>query len=277
MNLSQKNKRLYKELEKLDTKLEQIENASTKRIIRGFKRDLVDIRDMLDRIYKEYEKDGTFDFGRFRKLKDLNMLDDYVAALVINRYISVEKETQATLRRITSTTFDTMKSLEEVAGIQKAFNVEKIVNNKMAGVKWTKRYGVNRSQAIKDIQTTIKSGLKAGDTYTTMSKKLGEKIAGEAYQVDRVIRTEAHRCMNEAKLETFLEINKEYPIHKRWVSASDERTREAHHALEGTTIPVEDNFESINGGQGMAPGQMGLPEDDINCRCWMTLELVREK
>lgn len=274
--MNKKNKAIYKELQKLDKKLEQIENASINRTFRGFRRDLADIKDILDKLYKEYEVDGTFNYGRFKRFKDNNMLNDYIAATIINRYISVERETQATLRLITDTTFNSMKNLKEIPGIKKTFDVEKIVNNKMAGIKWTDRYGIKRDQAIKDIQSTIKKGLEAGDTYTTMSKKLGEKIAGEAYQVDRVIRTESHRCMNEAKLETFKEINKEYPIHKRWVSASDERTRSAHHELNGTTIPVEDNFESITGGSGPGPGHMGLPEDDCNCRCWLTMELVKE-
>lgn len=278
--MNSKNKAIYKELEKLDKKLEKIENSSTSRTLKGFKRDLADMRDLLNKLYREYEVDGNFDYGRFKKLKDQNMLNDYVAATVINRFINVEKETRATLTRITDETINSLRNLKEVPGIEsisRDFDVEKVVNNQMAGVHWTQRYGVRRDQAIKDIQVTIKEGLKSGDSYTSMSKKLGEKIAGEAYQVDRVVRTEAHRCMNETKLETFREINQEFPVYKKWISSSDERTRSAHQALDGTIIPVDEDFHSLTGSSGPGPGQMGSPEDDCNCRCWLTLEIRKDK
>jgi len=56
---------------------------------------------------------------------------------------------------------------------------------------------------------------------------------------------------------------------KMWVATLDDRTRDAHGALDGVTIELKDSFHSDTGGSGMEPGSMGTPEDDINCRCTM--------
>jgi len=59
--------------------------------------------------------------------------------------------------------------------------------------------------------------------------------------------------------------------------ALDDRTRDSHIAAHeqyngaDDGIPLEDDFQ-VGGGRGPAPGQIGLPEEDIQCRCTMTAE-----
>ena len=55
---------------------------------------------------------------------------------------------------------------------------------------------------------------------------------------------------------------------KTWIAALDEVTRESHVVAHGQTVPLKANFV-LDGGRGPSPGQIGVAEEDINCRCTM--------
>lgn len=59
---------------------------------------------------------------------------------------------------------------------------------------------------------------------------------------------------------------------KEWLAALDERTRDTHIAAHGQVVPIHGNFQ-VGAGHGPAPGQIGLAEEDINCRCTMLARL----
>jgi uncharacterized protein with gpF-like domain len=87
-----------------------------------------------------------------------------------------------------------------------------------------------------------------------------------------IARTETHGAASyggfAAAQETGLDLRKE------WVAAEDERTREDHAAMNGTTIAMGEAFE-FPGYTLMYPGDpSGPPEGIINCRC--TLAYVPE-
>lgn len=53
---------------------------------------------------------------------------------------------------------------------------------------------------------------------------------------------------------------------KEWVSALDDRVRDDHADAHGQTVGIDEEFE-VGGARGMAPGEMGEADQDINCRC----------
>lgn len=57
---------------------------------------------------------------------------------------------------------------------------------------------------------------------------------------------------------------------KRWCSENDERTREEHLLMDGTTIPIDDYFE-FSDCRGLFPHDtVNLSEKQTcNCRCWL--------
>ena len=57
---------------------------------------------------------------------------------------------------------------------------------------------------------------------------------------------------------------------KTWGTMLDDRVRDTHEYLEGVTIPIEAEFYSFRGGSTLYPGQWGIPEEDCNCRCYLT-------
>jgi len=63
-------------------------------------------------------------------------------------------------------------------------------------------------------------------------------------------------------------------VMKQWVTMADDKVRDTHDYLEGMMVPLDQDFYVYTGDHARAPGLFTLPENNINCRC--TLTLVRE-
>lgn len=59
-------------------------------------------------------------------------------------------------------------------------------------------------------------------------------------------------------------------VRKQWVTAGDERVRDAHQWLDGVIVPIDEKFY-VDGDSAMAPGGFSLPELNVNCRCELRL------
>ena len=62
---------------------------------------------------------------------------------------------------------------------------------------------------------------------------------------------------------------------KTWRTMEDERVRITHQFLNGTTIPLKERFWTIDGDSAPYPGLFSLPQNSINCRCYV--EVTWEK
>lgn len=90
---------------------------------------------------------------------------------------------------------------------------------------------------------------------------------GTPYDIGRVIATDAHRIYNEAMFEGAKSAG---ATSKTWNTMADPKVRDTHAYLEGVTVPIDAEFYSFNGDSTYYPGQWGIAEEDINCRCWLT-------
>jgi hypothetical protein len=92
---------------------------------------------------------------------------------------------------------------------------------------------------------------------------------GDLNKTTTIIRTESHR-VHEAGKRTAVEraTNQGVKMEKVWVSSKDERVRSSHAHMDGQVVDATADFVNTQtGGRGPAPGEMGVAEDDINCRC----------
>ena len=85
-----------------------------------------------------------------------------------------------------------------------------------------------------------------------------------------VAETETHRTINTGSLdgaEEYAEAHRGQTVFKTWVTAGDERVRDTHDYLEGSTIPLNARFFTYDGDSAMYPGDFMLAENNVNCRC----------
>lgn len=264
-------KKVVKQIEILEKEIEILENKSLSRIRKSFKRDYRALKKELDLLYALYEKDGVFDYNSFiidnRDLQ-LNIL---AAERMIKSYTLVVSTTQKLLDDLATKTYHDIVTSTDIKAIRKTYDVDKIVNSNISGLHWLDTHNKNRDKSIKLIADEVKKGLESGRTYSQVSKDLADRLGTELYKAERVVKTESNRVVNDAKLESFREINTHTPIKKKWVSSRDEKVRSTHQELDGTIIGIEEEFE-VNGNRALAPGLFGVPQEDISCRCIMTLQ-----
>ena len=91
--------------------------------------------------------------------------------------------------------------------------------------------------------------------------------SGTPYDIARVVATDAHRIYNQAMYDS---AKKGGATRKTWHTMLDPKVRDTHDYLEGSTVGIDEEFYTYNGNHTYYPGQFGIAEEDINCRCWVT-------
>lgn len=257
--------KLQKDFERL---VKQKENKIIRNYANGYKR----LRRDLSKIYDKYEKDGEVDYYKFQKY-DIKLFDIETAAILRSIYKDNDSLIRETLNEVID--YTEKKSIEAVGAnyliknVSRSFDTEKLINEQVAGKIWTqrtKRYG---DSFVRDMHTVIKSGLKNGDTYTTMANNLKDRFGKDLKNITTIARTEAARVQEFTKFETMRAINKKVDLVKTWKTMSDERVRDSHMSMDGVSVRFDEEFVLPSGATCLYPKSSGDPAEDINCRCYL--------
>ena len=139
-----------------------------------------------------------------------------------------------------------------------------VENNAM---KWA---GEINDTTYATIDQTLADAIDEGASVSEASKMIAEALDMERdYRTTRIAQTEMLAALNEGSLEAYRE--NDQVGGKGWLASMDEFTRKTH--LEASkqyddegAIPPDADF-IVGDASGPAPGQMGVPEEDCNCRC----------
>lgn len=135
----------------------------------------------------------------------------------------------------------------------------------------------DRFLILEKIQTTLNSGLIAGDSYATISKRISDIIgsvdkdgvaSGQLANAKRIARTEGNRLLNAGAYASSLEAESQgIDLQKMWDATLDGKTRPWHGAADGQTQLLEEHFV-VMGELLMFPGDgSGSPKNTNYCRC----------
>ena len=87
----------------------------------------------------------------------------------------------------------------------------------------------------------------------------------------RLIDTESHRDYNTGVYDAAKKSG--IPnLKKKWNTMNDGKVRDEHFYMEGMKVGIDDFFYTYTGDATLYPGGFGVPELDVNCRCWVTIE-----
>lgn len=103
----------------------------------------------------------------------------------------------------------------------------------------------------------------------TVLQKFDKYYAGkDTESIRRLIESEAGRMFNTASIEAV----KGSKGTKTWCAVLDNKTRETHEILDGTTIPIDDYFVSTSGDTALAPCMFETADENCNCRCCLLFD-----
>jgi len=120
----------------------------------------------------------------------------------------------------------------------------------------------------------LSQGVANGDGYSKMAKDIKAVFqVAKGSRAATIARTEVARASNFGSKEGYRQLGVEQ---KEWQATIDEFLRDSHADLDGTVVDIDDDFVTASGASADYPGNFGLPEEDINCRCGI-LPVVDEK
>ena len=114
-------------------------------------------------------------------------------------------------------------------------------------------------------------------------QRVSEYLDDENGTVDDIIRvvdTDMNRIYNDSILNVGERAEDEEledggtvkpTVMKTWQTMLDDRVRDTHDYLEGTSVPVNRRFYTFDGDSAMYPGGFELPQNNINCRCRISI------
>jgi SPP1 gp7 family putative phage head morphogenesis protein len=162
----------------------------------------------------------------------------------------------------------------EISDVLTQKDVQQLIQKRISGLTLNDRIERNRKRFIAQLRDVISASLRKKESYEEMTKRIRSLTESQGARIRLIVRTEIHRIRNQimfslGKLASKSGIN----LKKTWIAMMDNRTRQAHKRLNGTTKPINSDFTSTAGGHGPAPGLMGNAADDINCRCRLRLNI----
>lgn len=153
-------------------------------------------------------------------------------------------------------------------------DTDNIIQKRIANLTLLDRIERNRKRFIVQLRDVILQSRKKEESIDELSQRIRNLVTNQANRMRLILRTEVHRIRNTVVYNLAQKASLFVPgLKKTWVAVMDHRTRAAHRILHGTTKPINGMFRSTAGGIGPAPGLMGNPGDDINCRCRLRIQL----
>ena len=152
--------------------------------------------------------------------------------------------------------------------------IRAIIENEDVGTKLKEVVQKDRVDLIYKVKSNLIQGVNRGETYSQMAKRMQTVINNDYQKAVRIARTETHRVKEAGTYESALK-GEQAGIKqmKTWNSSNDGRTRREHRRLDGKTIPMDEYFR-VGRDKMLTPGTGSRPEQNVNCRCFLTFEIV---
>ena len=280
MGFAREVRTIDKEFLSLEDKTEKIILKYERLMKKGYKNALDEMRKEIAKLYESYsDSEGKLTLEEMNKYNRMDNLKKVITTTLGALYIAHRRETNKALREIyTLNTNEAVniikKPLGEFANIRLNFDgilnkldVDKVINEEMAGLNWAERLGKHRADVIYNVERTVREGLYNGDTYKTMATRLKDSLEGDVINPTRIVRTESGRVMQVAQLDVLNPVADKITVYKKYITAGDERVRTSHKALNGVEVGFREMFTYPSGKQTIAPRMSGYASEDINCRC----------
>lgn len=277
------NNRLTKLLAKADTDVAKLLKRSESALIRNYKVSLENIKKEIAAMYEKYGQDVKFsDMMVYNRLTNLeNAIADEIKSLTSE---SIKTTTSAIKNIYSENYYQSGYAIETTVGMKLGFGmlnpstIQAAVLNPLDRIKWPDRMKEHSQKYMSQIRQELTQGLIQGKGYAKIAKAVTEKTGITANNALRIIRTEGHRVQSASRLLSFGKsetAGEDLGIQtsRVWVATLDDRVRDSHASMDGQAADENGVFTSSSGATAEAPGLFGVPEEDINCRCTVRLEI----
>ena len=283
MTQQEVNSRLSKILSDLDKQSVRMTSGYEREVVRQYKIALKEIKSKIASLFEKLGNDVTY--PETLKFNRLVNLETSIKAEVMKLNRVLNKNTKTAIIDIYSQNYYVAGFAQETSlGVALGFGtlnpsvIERAIYNPLDRIGWNTRQAKHSAEYVNAIREEITQGLIQGKGYPEITRNINKRTALTADKTQRIVQTEAHRVQNQGINDAYqrtlqsadrLGMN----IKKIWVATLDSKTRDQHADMDGRAADEEGVFELPDGSTGEAPGMIGLPEHDINCRCTTKTEI----
>lgn len=271
--------------EKVVTTNERTIRAMKKGLAPEYARLLTQLKTIVADANQKYSSAGKLNYQELQRYKRLGGLEKEINAAIKDNYGRISERVIKDQSRIISNTYKIATSaIAEVSGAPLDPNIASnmvgnILSKPWTGVSLPERMFLRQQYLGVQIRGQIvRDTLGEGSTYQEMSNNLKKVILKDYSSLGSESESMAHQFQSDTEQEVLNAAGEEnIQLTKTWVTMSDDRVRDAHEALDGQTVDVQDMFEVPSGEyQGFkadGPGLFGIDALDRNCRCYMVTDV----
>ncbi len=248
-----------------------------KELIKVYKNTLNAVRLELAKMYERYGDNVTYsDMVKYNRLAGIEKnISEELRVLnkeTNGKITSSIKESFGNSYALTGYANESMLNMNLGFGALNKDAINAAVLNKYDRIKWPDRLSKNTENLNNQIRSAVTEGLIQGHGYSKTSNMVKDKIERDAYNTNRILRTESHRAQGEGRKYGFEKAkeaaDKEgIKMVRVWLATLDGRTRDSHQAMDGQYEDENGQFHFPEGGVADGPGMSGIAAEDINCRC----------
>jgi len=279
---------LNKDLQKLFSELgfDSFYSPYVLEMAREFKAKKDKILLMIARMYEDY---GNVTFAEMNKYNRLNLLYNKIDAEIKELDKNINKIIAAAIivvlaKRYNIAFYTFEKAFRTLLDyrILSDLQVGKIVDEGLRYVKWDKALSIQLQQDFSyQLKNIIMRVLKRPDlNYSELAKAISERANITAGRIEGIIRDQIGKIISHADLLAYEQAQKELKgvdLRKVWNHDLPKTNRPVHVRFSGTPADENGIFTLPNGSETEAPRLFGLPEEDINCKCFLTFRIVGDK
>lgn len=291
---------------------EHREENAEKEIRKIYKAMLKDLRTFVSDTYVKYAQDDKLTYAMLQEAGyNARFLEEIEQRLNISTP-KAAKKLQSLVEETYKLAYEGMVNGVEKAsdGLDKAFaesvsirpeQIKRAVENPVSGLTLKDTLEKHRKDIIYSIKQTVGIGLMNGDRYTTMARRIADQVDGDYKKAIRIARTETHRVREGGNIDAAKSVDEELQngttgmrMVKVWKTMKDERVRPQrrrkgkkgwstkmgkganHMKLDGQTVLADEPFDLLDGNKADAPGNSGVAGHDINCRCYVSYEMMTD-
>ncbi len=152
-------------------------------------------------------------------------------------------------------------------GVDISFNMlNPLVALHMRTLRENKIKGLTNKATERYLRETLIEGIQHGEGIPDLADRVSKTFSdAKGYRAERIARTETLNSSNFA--ETSAQAQSGVVDLREWLATKDGLARDDHLDLDGQQRAIDKPFTLPSGKTAMYPGDFGVAEQDINCRC----------
>lgn len=260
---------------KIDKTVDMVKTNTVKNYAVILKETRTEIADVV----AKYGKDNTLSYSDMQRYNRLKTLNGKVEDIVRVHQKDTFTEVNEAFKTSAMVGFEgTTVPLAAIVGITPpkitGKMVQDILNKPYSGITPEERAILRTRDLGVRIRSKIATTLTQEGTIADYNKGIKEVVQKDLVKTIRFIEDTAHSIGQEGVNRGFGSLKVEgIRVTKTWVTAGDDRVRDAHILLDGQTVEGDEVFEIPSGEWAgyttEGPGLFGEPALDYNCRCWL--------